>query len=472
MQSLQCLKRRRFELLFCCLAFSLMLPTIGVAQNNDVKLPPPKLLQLKVIDSDGRPVEDVSIRLTSLVYADNSGLSISGQSSINAIGGEMVTDINGVISIKVPDALLGDLARFNLNAAHSDFAEFNQWLSVDPKGTTEITLARGVQIAVMAIDAETKAPIKDDLYAIAEQQESDSFIDWKLKNNGTLVSRPLNDSDCRIRLVQIKDGVATRFSDVIDVESVDTNRKLLRDVPIKAAIKLNGRLRDEVARPVTNGQALVCISWPNEAEQDKYGPAGHWLSHAPIDAEGNFEFSGLPPSDCVQVIAYCDGWFNQSATADLRMARFPGENKLLNIDDNILPALFVMDGAAEPLVVSMQPTVDATIRFLDAKERPIANAEIRVQRSQRFFAASWSSREFGQQWNTALQLQACRRGEDYTPAPGPVFEGRTDESGLVQFKNLPGRKLLAHIIGRNFQDNRTWKQFEINGANEATVVDD
>ena len=302
----------------------------GCCGLSSSQQPKPKPLQLKFVDVHGDGIEGVEATFSSLVYQGNSGLSRSGKNLKTVDGGELISGTDGGLTIAVPNAGLGDLSRFHLNAKQAAFAEFTDWASVNNEGVTEIVLSRGIRIAATAVDAVSGEPLRSNLFAIAEQKDLKRLVDWKLTKKGVLLSRPLRDADKRIRLVTIEDGEAVQFSDVIDVEHGEGERKLLRDVPMKNAIELSGRLDDRVPRPVHNGKVSVCVAWPTPSELEEANCAGHWFAHAAIAEDGTFVVTGLPTGDTVQIIAHCDGWFNQRAAIATREAAFPGMSRLLN----------------------------------------------------------------------------------------------------------------------------------------------
>ncbi|MDX1930745.1 MAG: hypothetical protein SFV81_29750 [Pirellulaceae bacterium] len=458
---------RRFHshafLLISCLC-SLVL---NVAVTNGQNVAP---LQLQIVDANGNGIEGVEIKLGSLVFAGNTGRSHGVRDLKTVDGGPLQVDSEGKITVAIPDMQLGELARFNLNVKHPSFAEFNDWVNVEVKQLNKVTLSRGVRIAVTAVDADSGARLTDNIYVISEQKDLDQMVDWKSNGKGLLVSRPLNTSDKRIRLVELIDGKAIRFSDPIDVPAGEGERTVVNDVPMKRSLEFAGKLDGHVLRPVRNGLISVCVTWPTESEfKETTGPVGHWLAHAPIAEDGSFCVSGLPSGDWLQVIAICDGWFNEPANAEARQLVCPPENKWLNIEESILPSLFEFRSSRSDAVIPMQATLSASVRFVHADGSPVANQPYKAQRSPRFFHSAWNSR-FRSERSTAEELIATRKGDKYQPDANEFIVGKTDEQGVAKVADIPGSNFAIQIDGMLFDDGRLWHSVNLDKFDDSPIT--
>ena len=419
-------------------------------------------LQLQIVDVNDNGIEGVEIKLGSLVFAGNSGLSLGLNDLKTVDGGPLKVDSEGKVTVAIPDVQLGELARFRLNVKHPEFAEFNDWVNVEVKQLNKVAISRGVRIAVTAMAADTGTKLTDNIYVIAEQKDLEQMVDWKSNGKGLLVSRPLRTFDKRIRLVELVDGKALRFSDPIDVPAGEGERTVVNNVPMKQPLEFAGKLDNKVPRPIRNGMIAVCITWPTEAEmKDTTGPIGHWLAHAPIAEDGSFRVTGLPSGAWIQAIASCDGWFNEPAKAEVRQLVCPPENKWLNIEEFILPSLFMFEASFTDAVIPMQPTQSATLRFVDQDDKPVANQNFRAQRSQHFFHSAWGSREFRSQRSTAEELIAIRKGVQYEWITSEPIAGKTDEHGVAKVVNIPGSKFAIQIEGMLFENERLWSSIDL-----------
>ena len=426
-------------------------------------------LKLQFMDADDKPIVGVDLKLGSFVYSDNSGLSLAMGDLKTVDGKPLNVDSEGKVTVAIPDAGLGDLARFRLNAKHPGFAEFNEWVNVEVNKINKITMPRGVRIAVTAVDADSGKSLVDNLYAIAEQKDLQQMVDWKSNGKGLLLSRPLRDTEKRIRLVEILDGKATRFSEPIDVPAEDGGRTVVSDIPMKQAFQFSGQLHRDVPRPVHNGMISVSVTWPTEKELQVTGPVGHWLAHAPVAEDGTFRVTGLPSGDWIQVIASSDGWISESAKAEMRQQVCPSENKWLNIEESILPNVFEFESSLTDVVIGMIPTVSASIRFVDEMDRPLVAAQFRAQRQQRFFHSSWSSREFRSQRSTADELIATRNGKTYEPMPTTSIEGKTNELGIANVVSIPGPTFEVQLEGMLFDGGRILATIDSKTLNDKPI---
>jgi hypothetical protein len=452
------------NLLVCGIVSSLVIlhSTLAVAQN----VAP---LKLQFVDANDKPIVGVEMNLGSFVYTDNSGLSLAMNDLKTVDGGPLKVDSEGKVTVAIPDAGLGDLARFHLNAKHPGFADFNDWINVEVNKLNKITLPRGVRIAVTAVDADSGKTLVDNLYAIAEQKDLPQMVDWKSNGKGLLLSRPLRDTDKRIRLVELVDGMATRFSEPIDVPAEDGGRTVVSDIPMKRSLHFSGLLHRNVPRPVRNGMISICVTWPTEKELQETGPVGHWLAHAPVAEDGSFHVTGLPSGEWIQVIASCDGWFSEPAKAEVRQQVCPSESKWLNIEESILPNAFEFESSLADVVIGMLPTTSASIRFVDEMDRPFVASPFRAQRNQRFFHSSWYSREFRSRRSTAEELIAARNGKTYEPSTGTTIEGNTDERGVANVVSIPGPTFEIQLEEMLFEEGRIWKTIDLRTLNNKPI---
>ena len=451
--------------LTCFFTCSLVI-SLGVASAQNVAP-----LQLQIVDANDNGIEAVEIKLGSLVFEDNSGLSLGLNDLKTVDGGPLKVDSEGKVTVAIPDVQLGELARFNLNVKHPQFAEFNDWITVEVKQLNKVTLSRGVRIAVTAMAADTGAKLTDNIYVIAEQKDLDQMVDWKSNGKGLLVSRPLRTFDKRIRLVELVDGKAIRFSDPIDVPAGEGERTVVNDVPMKQPLEFAGKLNGKVPRPIRNGMIAVCVTWPTEAEmKDTTGPVGHWLAYVPIAEDGSFRVTGLPSGDWIQAIASCDGWFSEPAKAEMRQRVCPPEAKWLNIEESILPSLFEFQASLMDAVVPMQPTYSVALRFINDDNTPVSNKQFWAQRNQRFFHSAWGNREFRSMRTTAEELIAVRKGIKYEwTSPEPIAN-KTDDQGVAKVVNFPGSKIEIQVEGIAFEDGGSWKSIDLEkGDNEHPI---
>ncbi len=127
-------------------------------------------LQLQIVDVNNIGIDGVDFKISSMVFADDTGLSLAINDLKTVDGGPLKVDSDGKVTIAIPDVQLGELIRFRLNAEHPSFAEFNDWVSVEFKQLNKVTLSRGVRIAVTAVAEDTGAKLTDNVYVIAEQK--------------------------------------------------------------------------------------------------------------------------------------------------------------------------------------------------------------------------------------------------------------------------------------------------------------
>lgn len=423
------------------LSFVAMAIAVGgvEAQDNLKETPkiPPKNVILKFVDSNDEPIEEVRFTTNSLVFVGNSGASF-GATLTNSNGGALVSSADGCIDCRVPDMQLGNLARMRLDTSHDEFVAFDDWISITDD-VTKVVLQRGVQVAVTAIDAQSKEPIKENLFGIAEQDKNKQMKDWKLTQNGTLVSPALPVDAHRVRLVEIVEGKARRFSDPIDIQQQDGGKRILKDVLMNPAITLRGTLNPEIPRPIKNGQVNICVAW--NAEKDlKFGDeAGHWFDRVAVAEDGQFEIEGIPPGDWLQLIASCDGWISQASPKELRQAVYPAlDNRL---DATTLPLLLNLKTLPASIVVDMVPRRTIYVEVLDEAGKPMKDVSLSIVDYPFISNGRWGR-------ITRDELMASREKREFiVEYVNSTRVIKTDESGVAEVTGFHGDKRSLNLRG-------------------------
>jgi len=409
------------------------------AQNQleDVPRIPPKNVVLKFVDSNDEPIEGVTFTTNSLVYLDNSGVSF-GATLKNSNGGALVSSVDGSIECVVPDMQFGNLARMRLDTDHDEFVAFDDSISITDD-VTKIVLQRGVQVAVTAIDAQSKESIKKNLFGIAERNKDKQLKDWKLMQNGTLISPALPADAHRVRIVEIVEGQAIRFSDPIDIEQQDGGKKFEREVPMHPAIVLKGKLNPQIPRPIKNGQVNICVAW-NAQKDLKFGDeAGHWFDRVAVDEDGQFEIAGIPPGDWLQLIATCDGWVSQASPKELRQTIYPALDN--RVDATVLPRLLNLSDLPADLVVDMVPRRTVFVEVLDDAGKPVKNASLSIVDYPFISNGRWGR-------ITRDELIAAReKREFFVEYFTPTRVVKTDENGVAAIPEFYGDKLNLYLKG-------------------------
>ena len=112
-----------------------------------------------------------------------------------------------------------------------------------------------------------------------------------------------------LRVVHVPDNGPAWFSDVFDLV-LQKRGPISIDAELKPGVRVEGRLADNVPRPIKNGRVVARVV---ETETGMVNDS-RWDAAADIAADGTFVFESLPPNAELQVTAICDGWVSKNPT--------------------------------------------------------------------------------------------------------------------------------------------------------------
>ena len=346
--------------------------TAAIAQDDAQPEPETQTLTIQVVDEEGAAIEGVSLHPT-LVKSQQPFRGIRQP--------RVVTNGEGEATFVFPVGRKGPISRVHLWAHHNSFLEDARSFDIADELVT-ITLKRGIQVAASALAPVTNEPIKQQLYAMTNQ---DSSVDWNSKSNGTLISPVMGKNETSLRLVQLAGGKAIRFSKLVDIRRREKSRLRFSNLEMVDAVTVTGSLGDEVPRPVKFGVVMSCVTSisQTDASPDSSQPSWSWKSSAEVNPDGTFTLEGIPANSALQVFCACPSWANKRLTQEQANAEFPKEARLNSSPP--LPQLFQIGEQDTEITVSMQPLGSVTVNVVDQDNRPIKEAPIVVSLSKRYF---------------------------------------------------------------------------------------
>lgn len=221
---------------------------------------------------------------------------------------------------------------------------------------------------------------------------------------------------CVLRIVAFDEGGTPLFSKPVVVPDDGTAEKVY-DLEVKKGRTLEGRLSDNVPRPVTNGRVVAAVITPSPSEEFKT----FWHTGAEIDASGAFVLKDLPDGE-VQLIALCDGF----ASKDPSKSDGSGNRYPQVVDPS-------STGAVE---IGMEASGVAEVTVLSPKGQPVEGANVDFWPNQ--YLASGGS-PFGRLFDMADYLLnkqlAVADNEDFTE--DLRFSSKTDARGVARVSGLP-----------------------------------
>ena len=445
--------------------FTLAFPLSTEAQETESKAKerPPELLIARVLvqDADGQPLEDATVFPSGLRTKAEPGSHWGWSPESHGPLPKLRTNAEGIVEVPYPKYVEEKLetGKITWSVEHPDFVNFREDRSVDDN-PAEIQLQRGFRIAVSAIDSATGEPIQSDLYGILA---GDSRVgDWKIKDNGMLVSPVFDPLQTTLRIVKCSPGQPVLFSDLIDVDPKVRSRVLLRDVKLSVGTRVEGRLDDSVVRPIKNGYVSVWIvRKSNSPDGGRWNNRWTWMDKAPIAEDGTFVFESLPRDGVLQMIPICVSWVPKKPTVESILPFFPDQANQLD-GSRTIPQLVKLEGAVIKTTLLMEPATSVRVTVVDPNGSPLSGAEVVMWPNQLSFDGG--SQILGAASAMPEVLRASRDGGYKWPREFR-FSAKTDAAGIATINSLPVNSTESIAV--------SLKGFEmpINGTDRNVSVD-
>lgn len=406
-------------------------------------------VRVQVVDPQGRPVRGAVVRARGL---RTKAERVSWHSWIPERHGEPATgetNIDGLVELTYPKFVLEELETGEVDwlVDHADYVVTADDLKVDAD-LGVVKLRRGHRIAVTAVRGDTGDRILSDLFAVLS---GGSFNDvWKMYRNGTLVSRTVARDRNRLRIVHLPDDGPALFSRVVNpADSGNSQRVLLRNIPLFPGTRLQGRLSDTVPRPVPNGHVAVRVMQHAGIRQSE--KRLNWRHWVPIQADGSFVVESLPADSIAQIIAVCDGWISSRASPEsleyVGLAEFRGQVH----HNRVTPQVFPVVGEEVSCEISMEQAASCRVSVVTMSGVPIEHAAVSLWPNQmwlsggsqlvgagfctdRFLKLTADQQRLLQHWSSWQMFEEL----GVMKSLGNVYQQTTDANGVAVIRLLPG----------------------------------
>lgn len=440
-------------------------PGNAAVQDAEIKT---GVMSIKIVDEEGEAIAGAILKPTMIVTPVGAG---EWRSPPRQTRQAFESDEDGMV--RLPYLNGPDPANLVIKIAivvkHPGFAAVEVMSDVTDE-TLVVPLRCSLKVVAIPIDAHTKEEIKEQVFA---HVQGSPLSHWKLVSNGKLASPFFKDFQKSFRLVEIVDGRARRFSDLVEVDPTQQATKLLK-IPLEKALSVKGMLGPEVPRPVNNGLVSIAAVSILDSQKAVWHDAWTWNTFAKIESDGSFAVEGIPHNCIVQIFACAPGWTNQSATADQVAKRFPAYRAAFAADRHFFPTLIDINDQAVEIELPMQRTVSCRIKVVDlTTSKPIVDANV-IHLSDSIVLRARAAPDLGVGSSTAARIANSRKSRSLFEQSETIervtfldYRGRTNADGIVEFHNFPAGGFRGTVTHPDYDIPLRQRQFSVQLSAEA-----
>ncbi|QDT08869.1 hypothetical protein [Stieleria marina] len=378
-------------------------------------------------DEDGKPVEDAAVKVYAMRMQEGGGHGYWNSEKLG-LPKSVISDKEGRAVVRypakvasTPHTMTTRLVTFSVS--HYEYVQQIVHFDLGPD-KAEVTLKKGCEINLSAVDNDNQ-PISNFGVMIAGPYDPTYWVDDKA--TGGRRTGAASDGTWQTMLVKPQDDGATLFSSVMPLRVRPSQAVRIRNLKMKPGTRVEGRLSDNVPRPIKNGFAITCTA-PKPAgdswnEQD---PSVTWKEWTAINEDGTFVLKSIPHSGKVQIIAVCDDWV--SVTEPKHRAFVKGQ--LFEVDEDIIHP-----------TVEMEKTGTLEVAVTDQDGKPFTGGKVSSWPNQQYYLGG--STILGRKNNSLLLIENQirpidqKKQIDYRIRFKTPFSDQPIEKGNVTLKGLP-----------------------------------
>lgn len=396
----------------------------------------PKQLELpvRVVDPDGKPVAKAKVSPWALRCSQGHGGWSAGDTRAKVDPADVFTDDDGRAKVLYPE--FRDLAEqvrtisVSLHVDHPDFAyagDLHIDVPLEQDAPHEIRLSTGVPLEVVPTIDGRPVDLADIHMFWSDGRSWRPGAALQKLADGVIKIPAMKPGANSLLVIKLDGERATHLSKIVDVNLKRGETQRI-DVPLQPAVRIAGKLSDNVPRPVQNGRVKTYTLPPTSDDYHRVD----WYSWAPVEADGTFVIDAWPAGEPMQLVALCEGYIavNGAAPDCVLNPLDPAKDPFGR------PQVFTSDGSA-PIEVAMTPLVPCHVRVVDEDEEPVAGVSV----------MSWPNVGW---WNVGSQIYChpMLRGERLVRARD--YKQAIDNTYAMPFQsdtNADGKATLMLPVG-------------------------
>jgi beta-lactamase regulating signal transducer with metallopeptidase domain len=410
-----------------------------------------------VQDEDGKPIAGATVLPTGFRVKGRHGADAYGwNQKLFGPAVKAVTDAAGKAYVKYPVEGIPEEKEFTgkliFSVSHPEYATVRpDEYSVDSP-EQPIQLTRGIQLEVSGYFGSDHQPVTELIPNLTEGVHPE---EWQKEDNGVFAFHKLSPGGHLLQLMGRLPSGEIVYSDTMAFTAVK-GKPCHFAMEMRPGVRLEGRLDDQVPRPVMNGRVMIDVR-PKEYPvldviedyydaDTKYGGRHFWHSYRPISEDGTFVFESVPPGEA-DIVVLGDGF--ASKTIGQLQNRVNGVLQKGAV--MAIPQAFPLVSPVTKIEVTTEPT--ATLDFTASTKwgRPIEGVSVGMWPSA---FRMWG--QFGWLKNSSEEPYRV-----IPHLPDPIFSGKTDIDGKLVLKNIPGETHGIEMEHPQFQvplqDIKGWR---------------
>jgi len=414
-------------------------------QSKSVKF---KNVLVEVISKDGQPIEGATISPTGFrVGGTDSASAFRWNQGLFGPPEDAVTDLQGKAYVKYPVEGRPEerqhTEKLIFGVSHPEYSRvYIQGFSVN-QSEKPIELIRGIRLEVSGYFGAERWAVPELIPTLNEEMIRPE--DWKKNDDASLTFTEMSPGSHLLRLMGRLATGEIVFSDSIGF-TAEVGEEYKFDLELEPGIRVEGRLDDNVPRPVKNGRALISIrpkefpAWTNYKDVadvfEQYPHTRSWQSYRLIEEDGSFVFESVPPGG-LDVTVQGDGFVSQNGG---EFSKRTGSGTV-KIPGFALPQAFELDTPITKIEIKTEAT--ATLEFTTKTRwgKPIEGATLQLSPN--------IVRMTGILGTIDRSHEAPFR--KLVPLPDPPYSALTDESGMAVLKNVPATAKFIQVFHPDFQ---------------------
>jgi beta-lactamase regulating signal transducer with metallopeptidase domain len=373
------------------LAALLFLLTAGCQFSNTTSADSQKFKEMLVVvqDETGQPIAGATVlpdgfRVKGPRWVDGNGW----RKDVFGPPVAVVTDRTGKAWVRYPvmgipeeKELTGGLV---FSVSHPEYATVRRQEYKVDSPEPPIRLVRGIHVTVSGYYGSGHQAVTNLIPNLSEEMLRPE--DWQKTATGELTFHKLSPGGHLLQLMGRLPSGEIVYSDSQPF-TAQPGQEYHYALEMKPGIRLEGRLDDQVPRPITNGRVLISVR-PKEfpavlIPEDmatlcrQYGEFYFWHSYRPVAADGTFVFESVPPGE-VDVIVHGDGFVSQSL-GRLQYRSFDPQTHQTTLwpDAHVnLPQPFPLTAPLTTITVATEPSATLAVTAKTKSGQPVAGATI------------------------------------------------------------------------------------------------